>query len=158
MDCPACDRPTHVLESRRAADGAAVRRRRECSACGQRFTTYERRRAEPAFVRKRDGRRQRFDRSKLRAALLRATHKRQLGTDEVESLVDRVEWAIESGGGELGAERIGELCLEGLQRLDRGAYLQFLGTLPPSADFAESAQAGSVREARDSSSFPARAG
>lgn len=158
MDCPACDHATHVLESRRADDGAAVRRRRECPACGQRFTTYERRRAEPTFIRKRDGRRQRFERSKLRAALLRATHKRQVGTDQVEALVDRVEWAIESGGGELGAERIGELCLEGLARLDRGAYLQFLGTLPPSPEFAESAPAGSVREARESSSFPVRAG
>ena len=158
MDCPACERPTQVLESRRADDGAAVRRRRECPACGQRFTTYERRRAEPTFVRKRDGRRQRFERSKLRAALLRATHKRQVGTEEVEMLVDRVESAIASGGGELEAERIGELCLEGLERLDRGAYLQFLGTLPPSAEFAESASAGSVRDARESSSFPVRAG
>ena len=108
--------------------------------------------AEPLFVRKRDGERQRFDRTKLRAALLRSTHKRQVGADDVEALVDRVELAIETGGGELAAERIGELCLEGLRELDHGAYLQFLGTLPAPGerrmpDFAESASSGSVRGA-----------
>jgi transcriptional repressor NrdR len=159
MDCPACERPTQVLESRRADDGAAVRRRRECPACGQRFTTYERRRAEPTFVRKRDGRRQRFERSKLRAALLRATHKRQVSPADVESLVDQVAMAIETADGELDAERVGELCLTGLRRLDEGAYLQFLGTLPsPSAEFAGSSDPGSVRVARESAELPAQTG
>ena len=157
MDCPRCDRPTRVLESRRADDGAATRRRRECAGCGHRFTTYERRQREPLFVRKRDGERQRFDRTKLRAALLRATHKRQVSATDVEALVDRVELAIETAGGELSAERIGELCLLGLRDLDYGAYLQFLGTLPsPNADFAALGVEGSVRAARESPSFPAR--
>jgi transcriptional repressor NrdR len=148
-----------VLESRPADDRAAVRRRRQCSACGDRFPTYERRRPEPAFVRKRDGRLQRFEQAKLRAALLRATHKRQVSADDVESLVDRVGLAIETSGGELGAEQVGELCLDGLRELDRGAYLQFLGTLPaPNADFAESPGTGSVRDARESASLPAQAG
>ena len=159
MDCPSCRRPTRVLESRRAEDGAATRRRRECPACGRRFTTYERRDREPIFVIKRDGERQRFDRTKLRAALLRSTHKRQVDAADVEALVDRVELAIETAGGELSAERIGELCLQGLQDLDHGAYLQFLGTLPsPNADFAESAPGGSVRAARKSAWLPAQPG
>jgi len=158
MDCPTCERPTHVLESRPADGGASVRRRRECSSCGERFTTYERRRAEPGAVVKRDGRRQPFDRAKLRAALLRATHKRQVGTAEVEALVERIERAVAAAGGELGAERVGELCLDGLRELDRGAYLQFLGTLPSKAQFAASADEGSVRGPRDSSSFPVKAG
>ena len=159
MECPRCDRPTRVLESQRADDGTAVRRRRECLGCGERFTTYERREREPLFVRKRDGDRQRFDRTKLRAALLRATHKRQVSADDVEALVDRVELAIETGGGELTAERIGHLCLQGLRDLDRGAYLQFLGTLPSSnPEFAESGQAGSVRDARESAWLPAKTG
>jgi transcriptional repressor NrdR len=158
MDCPSCNRPTRVLESRRAEDGAATRRRRECASCGRRFTTYERRDREPIFVVKRDGARQRFDRTKLRAALLRSTHKRQVSAADVEALVDRVELAIETGGGELGAARIGELCLQGLHDLDQGAYLQFLGTLPsPNTQFAESAPEGSVREARESASLPAQA-
>ena len=158
MECPSCSRPTRVLESRRADDGAAVRRRRLCPSCGRRFTTYERRDREPLFVRKRDGARQRFDRTKLRAALLRSTHKRQVDAEQVEALVDRVELAIETAAGELSAERIGELCLQGLRDLDQGAYLQFLGTLPtPNPDFAESGRGSSVRGARDSASLPAQA-
>ena len=101
MECPRCGQPTRVLESRAADDGAATRRRRECSQCGRRFTTYERREREPIFIRKRDGQRQRFDRTKLRAALLRATHKRQVGAGDVEALCDRVELAVEASGGEL---------------------------------------------------------
>ena len=157
MDCPRCDQPTRVLESRRADDGAAVRRRRACPSCAHRFTTFERRDREPLSVAKRTGSSQRFDRTKLRAALLRSTHKRQVDAAEVEALVDRVELAIEAAGGELPAERIGEICLRGLRDLDQGAYLQFLGTLPsPNAQFAESAAEGSVRVARDSASLPAQ--
>ena len=159
MECPRCHRPSRVLESRRAEDGASVRRRRECGACGHRFTTFERRQRDPLAVRKRDGERQRFDRTKLRAALLRSTHKRQVSADDVEALVGRIELAIEDAGGELPAERIGELALSGLQDLDHGAYLQFLGTLPsPNADFAESEPGGSVRGERESSSLPAQTG
>jgi transcriptional repressor NrdR len=157
MNCPRCDRATRVLESRRAEDGGAIRRRRACPSCGHRFTTYERRDRDPLYVKKRDGARQRFDRTKLRAALLRSTHKRQVSADDVEALVDRVELAIETGGGELSAERMGELCLQGLHDLDQGAYLQFLGTLPsPNAEFAESAPEGSVRAARESAWLPAQ--
>jgi transcriptional repressor NrdR len=159
MECPVCQQGTRVLESRRAEHGAALRRRRECSACGHRFTTFERRQRPPLAVRKRDGSVQRFDPIKLRAALLRSTHKRQVSAADVERLVGQVALAIEAGGGELGAERIGELCLAGLAELDRGAYLQFLGTLPtPNPDFAESAPAGSVRGARESAELPAQAG
>ena len=156
MHCPGGSRRAGGHQSRRADDGAATRRRRECASCGHRFTTYERRQREPLFVRKRDGERQRFDRTKLRAALLRAIHKRQVSATDVEALVDRVELAIETGGGELPAERIVELCLQGLRDLDDGAYLQFLGTLPsPNADFAELSSGGSVRGARKSASLPA---
>jgi transcriptional repressor NrdR len=159
MTCPICHRSTRVLESRPADAGAATRRRRECSACGHRFTTFERRDTPPLRVRKRDGLSQRFDRNKLRAALLRSTHKRQVSADDVEALVGRIEAGIEGAGGELPAERIGALALDGLSELDHGAYLQFLGTLPsPNADFAESVPHGSVRAARESSSLPAQTG
>lgn len=130
MDCPACGRQTHTLETRRADGGAAVRRRRRCLGCGERFTTYERAEPEAAWVRKRDGQRQRFDREKLRAALLRACHKRDVDPREIESIVESVGRELHAGGGELGAARIGELCLAGLEPLDRGAFLQFAGTLP----------------------------
>lgn len=166
MDCPRCDRPTRVLESRPAEGGITTRRRRSCSGCGHRFTTYERREREPLHVRKRDGSAQRFDHKKLRAALLRSTHKRQVGAEDVEALVEQVATAIEAGGGELPAARVGELCLEGLHRLDEGAYLQFLGTLPSAAppgeqtnaEIGQSGAGGSVRAARKSASLPAQTG
>ena len=150
-----------MLAWRRADAGAATRRRRVCSSCGHRFTTFERRERPPLAVVKRDGERQRFDRAKLRAALLRSTHKRQLGTTQVEALVDRVEREVDRAGGELDASRIGELCLEGLAELDRGAYLQFLGTLPAAvahAAGAESAPGGAGRSAGVSAGLAAQAG
>jgi transcriptional repressor NrdR len=113
-------------------DGA-VRRRRECSNCGHRFTTYERAVPQTLEVIKRDGHRQPFDRDKLLGALLRASHKRDVDPRRLAEIVDRVEAEARQAGGELEAARIGELCLEGLRRLDRGAYLQFAGTLPEGA-------------------------
>ena len=130
MDCPACGQQTRTLETRRADGGAAVRRRRSCPSCGERFTTFERTELEPAWVRKRDGGRQRFDQAKLRAALLRACHKRDVDPRAIESIVETVKRELHSGGGEISAARIGELCLAGLEPLDRGAFLQFAGTLP----------------------------
>lgn len=156
MECPRCQAPSRVLESRRAERGGAIRRRRACSSCGHRFTTYERREAEPIAVVKRGGERQRFDRTKLRAALLRAAHKRPVSAEDVEALVDRVELAGAEGGGELTAAQISELCLGGLRDLDDGAYLQYAGTLPTAkADFAESGRGSSVRAPRKSAKLPA---
>jgi transcriptional repressor NrdR len=135
-----------VLESRRAEAGASTRRRRECPSCGRRFTTFERPEPEPRFVRKRDGSRQPFDRTKLLAALLRAAHKRPVSPDQVETIVDRIEGSIDAAGGEVAAETVAELCLMGLRAIDAGAYLQFAGTLPAnSPQFAQVLGPGSVR-------------
>jgi transcriptional repressor NrdR len=128
MDCPACGTGTRTLETRRAEGGAATRRRRECPACGERFTTFERR--EGLVVLKRSGRRQPFDRAKLLAGLVRASHKRDVDPRDLEAIVSDIERTGRAEGGELSAERIGRLCLEGLAPLDRGAFLQFAGTLP----------------------------
>jgi transcriptional repressor NrdR len=130
VECPSCGQSSRVLETRGAEDGATIRRRRECERCGERFTTYERREPEPLFVRKRGGERQRFDPTKLRAALLRAAHKRPVTAHDVERIVERIEGQIGAAGGELAADRLGELCLEDLRELDLGAYLQYAGTLP----------------------------
>jgi transcriptional repressor NrdR len=129
MTCPSCERSTRVLESRHAEAGTAIRRRRECPTCGRRFTTYERREPDPLYVIKRDGERQRFDHTKLRAALLRAAHKRPVEPAAIESVVGRIEAELTRAGGELAAQAIGELCLAELRALDTGAYLQFAGTL-----------------------------
>jgi transcriptional repressor NrdR len=165
VDCPECQSPTRVLESRRADGGGAVRRRRECPRCARRFTTFERREPEPVYVIKRSGERQRFDRKKLRAALLRAAHKRPVSPDDVETIVERVEATALEGDGELPAERIGELSLDGLMDLDLGAYLQFAGTLeePASAISSPGESSGadspssSVRLQRKDSELPAKA-
>lgn len=113
-------------------DGA-VRRRRQCGTCGHRFTTYERAVPEALEVIKRDGHVQPFDRDKLLGALIRASHKRDVDPRRLEAIADRIEREARDAGGRLSAERIGELCLDGLEKIDRGAYLQFAGTLPDAA-------------------------
>jgi transcriptional repressor NrdR len=133
VNCPRCDSPSSILETRKADGGTALRRRRECSSCGHRFTTYERAVPESLQVIKRDGHRQPFDRAKLRSALVRASHKRDVDPRRLDEIVDRVEREARNAGGEFEAARIAELCLEGLARLDRGAYQQFAGTLPDAA-------------------------
>jgi transcriptional repressor NrdR len=151
-----------VLESRPADGGGAIRRRRECTACGHRFTTYERGVPDPLFVIKRDGERQPFDRSKLRAGLLRAAHKRPVTAHQVEAIVERIASEVERAGGELSAQRTGELCLSELRELDPGAYLQFAGTLadPDAAISGPSDPSDadrSVRAARKDAELPAKA-
>jgi transcriptional repressor NrdR len=129
VHCPRCNSPTSTLETRRAEGGDALRRRRECTKCCHRFTTYERAVPEALVVIKRDGHHQPFDRDKLFRSLNRATHKRKLDPRKLGLIVDGVEREIRDSGGELSAARIGELCLDGLEQIDRGAYLQFAGTL-----------------------------
>lgn len=127
MDCPSCSSATHILETRAAEGGAAVRRRRECKSCGRRFTSFERREPEPSWVIKRDGERQHFDAEKLRGGLRRAVHKRPVSPADVDAIVNRIGFEIERAGGQLSAELVRERCLEGLAELDAGAYLQFAG-------------------------------
>lgn len=134
MNCPSCNAKTHTLESRRSEDGSAVRRRRECVECGYRFTSFERREREPAWVLKRGGERQSFDRVKLRASLLRAAHKRPVAPSSLEHLVDQIEADAERSGGEIESARVGELCLDGLRDLDLGAWLQFVAVYRQLAD------------------------
>ena len=102
-----------------------MRRRRQCSGCEHRFTTYERCDSQALFVRKRDGSRQPFDRLKLRGGLERASHKRPVRPEAIDALVNRIETAAVRAGGEITAARIGEMCLSGLRRIDQVAYLQF---------------------------------
>jgi transcriptional repressor NrdR len=126
VHCPECQAQTRVLESRQGVGGKSVRRRRECASCGHRFTTHERQEGHgQLFVRKRDGRRQAFDRAKLHGGLARAAHKRPVPEEAIDAIVERIEAEAEAAGGELPARKVGERCLEGLRRLDRVAYLQF---------------------------------
>ncbi len=152
-----------MLESRVAENGSAMRRRRACTSCDHRFTTYERCEAEPLWVRKRDGSRQRFDPGKLNAALARAAHKRPVSRRDLTATVARIEAMIAANGGEASSDSIARKCLSLLRQLDRGAYLQFAGTLPqPNPDFAEleapSAPPSSVRAASNHGQSTPKAG
>lgn len=101
-----------------------MRRRRECSVCGHRFTTFERLTPAVAIVRKRDGRREGFEPAKVRAGLARATHKLPAAEAAMERIAATVELEAATGG-ELPTRRIGEICLAGLREADTIAYLRF---------------------------------
>ncbi|MFQ5948474.1 MAG: transcriptional regulator NrdR [Acidimicrobiia bacterium] len=125
MRCPFCEADdARVVDSRPAEGGAAVRRRRRCAACGNRFTTYERR--EPALVvRKRDGRAEPFSVDKVRAGLESALTDRPVPAEALDELVRRVEALAAGSGPEVTTEQIGRAVLEGLRQLDEVAYLRF---------------------------------
>src|SRR5438445_11780452 len=126
MRCPYCGSAQNkVVDSREAGD--AIRRRRQCESCGERFTTYERVDALRMYVVKRDGRRERFDREKLLRGLERAAAagKRPIEPERLEEVADWIGDVVRSRGGEAPAELVGELALGGLARLDRVTALLF---------------------------------
>jgi transcriptional repressor NrdR len=127
MKCPFCaNGENKVIDSRISKDGGAIRRRRECSACGKRFTTYEFVEEVLPMVVKKDGRRELFDRTKIRAGVKKACEKRPISTDAIESLIERVEQICqEYQGKELPASVIGENVMKELQNLDGIAYVRF---------------------------------
>lgn len=126
MHCPYCDSSsTRVVDSRLSEPGDAIRRRRECEGCSQRFTTYERAEAEPVTVRKRGGKRERFDRQKLLRGLGRAANKRPVSDAQLEALADAIGTRVRRLGPEADAELIGELALRGLVELDPVSGVMF---------------------------------
>ena len=126
MNCPFCEHgETKVVDSRVAGKGA-IRRRRECLLCAQRFTTFERIEETPLFVVKRDGSRQPFDRAKLLAGLVRACTKRPVSLEEIERAATAIEAGLRNGvGDEIGSAQIGDEALAVLRDLDRVAYVRF---------------------------------
>ena len=126
MRCPACSSlDDKVVDSRTADDGAAIRRRRECLACGRRFTTYERLEEAPLVVLKRSGGREPFRRSKLEAGVLAAAKNRPVTAAQVEALAAEVDEVLRIDGPELPSARIGAIVLDRLRALDEVAYLRF---------------------------------
>jgi transcriptional repressor NrdR len=127
MKCPFCAHGENkVIDSRISKDGDAIRRRRECLGCGKRFTTYEFVEEVLPMVVKKDGRREPFDRTKIRAGVKKACEKRPIRTDAIEALVDKVERACqEFQGKEIPSSVIGEKIMEELHALDGVAYVRF---------------------------------
>ena len=127
MKCPFCAHvDTQVIDTRVAEDATFIRRRRRCGACDKRFTTYERPDLSfPAIVKK-DGRRVDFRPEKLRASMDLALRKRPVGVEQVDSAVERVEEALLTTGlREIASNRLGELVMRELRRLDKVAYVRF---------------------------------
>lgn len=127
MKCPFCGHlQEKVVDSREAREGESVRRRRECLKCHRRFTTYERIDEIPYMVIKKDGRRERFDRGKVLAGLLRACEKRPVPMANLEALVDETEaFVADAPNRERRSSEIGELIMNRLRKLDKVAYVRF---------------------------------
>jgi transcriptional repressor NrdR len=115
-----------VVESRLSQEGGAIRRRRECSGCGVRFTTYEEIYHGALRVQKRDGSYEEFDRRKLVAGIERACEKRPVSADQIEGLANRIVTELENEfGREIPSKAIGERVMECLRKLDSVAYVRF---------------------------------
>ena len=127
MRCPQCgERETRVVDSRDLDDSVTIRRRRECSACSTRFTTYERIEAARLVVVKRDGARQEFDRDKLAAGLRKALTRRPVRDGVAETAADEIEAELRSAGAsEIPSSRIGALAMDKLRDIDQIAYIRF---------------------------------
>ena len=127
MKCPFCGHTDDkVIDSREGRTGDTIRRRRECLKCERRFTTYERIDEIPYMVIKKDGRREKFDRQKVLAGLLKACEKRPVSMGRLSELVDRVEAKVtDSADREISTIDIGEMLMETLRGLDKIAYVRF---------------------------------
>ncbi len=127
MKCPFCgENRDRVVDSRESRQGEVIRRRRECLACGRRFTSYERIEETPAMVVKKDGRREMFSSQKLMAGLLKACEKRPVPVRRLEEIVEEVSAMVqEAPERELSTERIGQHLMERLRDLDKVAYVRF---------------------------------
>jgi len=127
MKCPFCNHmEDKVVDSRESREGDAIRRRRQCLGCERRFTTYERIDEVPYMVIKKDGRREKFDRQKVLAGLLKACEKRPVGMGKLSELVNQIEAKVtDSPDREISTTEIGELLMEALRDLDKIAYVRF---------------------------------
>ena len=128
MKCPYCGRMdnTKVIDSRTMDEGSAIRRRRQCEACGERFTTYERVDTIPLTVVKRDRTREGFDRSKVLDGIIKSCNKRSISVQEMEDIVTQIETSISNSlAREIESCDIGDMVMEKLREIDEVAYVRF---------------------------------
>ena len=127
MRCPFCGKEdTQVKDSRASEDGATIRRRRSCTSCGSRFTTFERIQLRDLIVVKRNGKKIPFDRDKLLKSMLMALRKRQTNDDAIERAVNGIVRQLESSGdNEIQSKFIGELVMNALAEIDNVAYIRY---------------------------------
>ncbi|HKE88269.1 MAG TPA: transcriptional regulator NrdR [Vicinamibacterales bacterium] len=139
MKCPFCAHlGDKVVDSRESKEGEVIRRRRECLGCGRRFTSYERIDEIPYMVIKKDGTRERFERQKLIAGLLKACEKRPVSIAAIEGVADKVEATLqERPEKEMATNEVGELVMDELKRLDKVAYVRFASVYRHFRDISE---------------------
>jgi len=139
VKCPYCGHlGDKVVDSRESKEGEAIRRRRECLDCGKRFTSYERIDEIPYMVVKKDGSRERFERQKLVAGLLKACEKRPVGLTALEAVADRVEASLqERPEKEISTADIGGFVMEELKKLDKVAFVRFASVYRDFRDIGE---------------------
>ena len=127
MKCPYCNHEnTRVIDSRAAEDNNSIRRRRVCDICSKRFTTYEKVETIPLIIIKKDNNREAYDRSKIEAGVLRACHKRPVGVEQINELIDAVETEIfNMEEKEVSSQVIGELVMNKVKDLDAVANVRF---------------------------------
>ena len=139
MHCPFCSaEDTKVIDSRLVTDGEAVRRRRECLTCGERYTTFETAELVMPHLIKRDGRREPFDEKKLRYGLSKALEKRPVSVDEIETSLNHIKYRMRSfGERELPSLQVGEEVMSELRALDPVAYVRFASVYRDFQDLSE---------------------
>ena len=123
MKCIYCGKDTHVTDKREAPDG--TRRRRECLKCKKRFTTYEKPYERDIIIVKKDGRREHFMDEKLRLGLIKACEKRSVSIKQIDKVVDEIKEKLLKKGKEVKSEKIGEMMMNKLKKLDKVAYIRF---------------------------------
>ncbi|MCF1428775.1 MAG: transcriptional regulator NrdR [Shewanella sp.] len=143
MHCPFCNATdTKVIDSRLVGEGHQVRRRRECTECHERFTTFESAELVMPRVIKRDGSRQPFDEEKLRGGMLRAVEKRPVSMDQIEQALSKIKSMVRATGErEVPSEMIGNLMMEQLMHLDKVAYIRFASVYRAFEDVSEFGEA-----------------
>ena len=134
MECPFCmSSDSKVIDSRDSKD--SIRRRRECNRCGKRFTTYERIEMTTLRIVKKDGRREAYDRDKLRSGLRRACEKRPISEDKIDEVISKIEAELRSmQDPEIPSKKVGDLVMKHLKRLDKVAYIRFASVYRDFAD------------------------
>ena len=139
MICPFCSHEqTRVVDKREGNNTKTIRRRRECLKCGRRFTTFERVETLDLLVIKKDGRREAFDRTKLRSGIIKSCEKRPVSADDIEKIVDEAEAELRKiNTSEILSKKIGEMVIKRLKKLDEIAYIRFASVYRQFADLSD---------------------
>jgi len=137
--CPFCGfDKTSVVDKREGIGGKTTRRRRACQKCGRRFTTFERAETLDLLIIKKDGKREMFDRAKLRSGILKSCEKRPISADDIEKAIDEVEAELrKENKDEVLSKKVGELVIRKLKKLDEIAYIRFASVYRQFADLSD---------------------